>query len=244
MDQQTEPRRPNERRRWDEVNSLRGIGVLVVGGLFFGAIAVTRIVGAVEDQSLSATTIASLVLLAATFVLLVLWAWVTQKELGMLQEIGGPHIPPLPGRSLPLVVAAGVLLGSLGAATVWPVGYAVLYLGLKIVEVLGDAGIQGMVRRGLAGAQADASNTDHVAAINSLWRYYLQRPWRVLHAGGAGLALLALLLALIGTSAEGSRREVFDSGAYAVLIASILINETVVAAWRMVRTRELPVSYR
>ena len=245
MSEESRSGRPDGTARWDNLFELRSLGIIVVTGFFFGAIAVTRISGAVENDSLDPVTIASFILLAATFVLLLLWGWSTQQELNMLKVVGGGHVPPIPGRSFPLVVGAAVALGSLGVATAWPAVFAAVYIALKVFEFFGQGGMARAIKAGLTKERTASPDDDHAAAIASLETYYLGRPWMALQLAGIVVGSFALACSVLAYSAtDAGARSALALVAYGLLVLAIVVNETVVTAWRLRRTQQLPDKYR
>lgn len=236
---------PANERRWAEIFEQRNLAIAVVGGLFFGAVVLSRIADIVRVGTLSASMVASLVLLSITFVLLLMWGWATKKELELLRHAGGGTIPPLPGSSFPLVVAAAVTLGALGVATAWPLVFAVLYGALRVTEALGYVRIKEMVAEGISRARAVPTEPEQSNALDALERYYLRVPWRLLQGGQILLAALAGILAAVALATSNSGfREDLNVSAYGVLIGAILVNESLVGRWRAERGRALPEAYR
>jgi len=232
-------------RRWGEFNALRDLGIFAVTGVFFATF-VARIVGLGDSGQVSAEAIASLLLLAVTFLLVALWGWSSWQELGMLRQAGGEHVPAVASNGFLLVVGAAGSLGALGVAAAWPLAYALLLIGLKVFEDLGYLEIRRAVARGFEAAREHRPSAEGLEAIRALEGYYLRHPWRRVHAVEVLVAGIAAALAGVALLPQTNRDlvDALELVSYALLLLVVIGNEVVVAVWRRERDSALPEEYR
>ena len=231
--------------RWERLNQLRSIGVLLIVATVSLTFSKDRIASAFTMEALSQFPVTQLpiFLLFETIFFILLWMKATSGEILMLKEHLAKFIPSLPRNSFHIIVGMGLLLGLLVYYSDRIVIYSSVFVSFKLFEIWGTWVRDSRFKVGLEEAKKSAGS-NRLAVVNIIESYYFKRPQLQLAVTVLFFSFVSLILGLLGeTLPVKNTSKWFLIGAYSVMIVVIALNELVYMVWRHNRDSALDDSY-